>query len=187
LHDIVTELEPEVIHLVSDNCGCRVVQKLFERHSIAVLRSLVDKVMDHSVDLATNQFGNYVVQNILEAGPDDDITRLIIAFKGCFSRFSVHKFASNVIEKCIRRASAAQRDSIFREIIGSDGNWENTRILEMIGDQFGNYVIQRIIEFGTAAQRTAISQIVSDNYDNLCKRPYARHVISKLENFRYDD
>jgi hypothetical protein len=185
--ELIAELEPDVINLVVDNCGCRVIQKLFDHQSIQLLRGLVDQVLDHAAELATNQFGNYVIQNILEAGPDDDIARLIAAFKGNFSRFSIHKFASNVIEKCIRRALPAQRDFIFREIIGTDGHWEVERILQMSGDQFGNYVIQRIIEFGTAAQRMEISQVVSDNYDDLCKRVYARHVIAKLENHRYDN
>jgi hypothetical protein len=132
-------------------------------------------------DLAMNQYGNYVVQNILEAGPDDDVTRLIRAFAGRFYQFSMHKFASNVIEKCIRRASTAQRQAIFGEIIGAQGRWETQRIMRMASDQFGNYVVQRIIEFGSDLQQTAIYDVVYQNYDELVEEQYARHVISRLE------
>jgi hypothetical protein len=181
LPEIVASLEPQVAPLVVDNCGCRVIQKLFEQSDIADLRPLVDQVMRFAGDLSGNQYGNYVVQNILESGPDDDVTRLISAFTDRFHQLSMHKFASNVIEKCIRRASEAQRQAIFAEIIGSPGHWETARILMMVADQFGNYVIQRIIEFGSDVQQTAIYHVVYQNYDDLAEEGYARHVISRLE------
>jgi hypothetical protein len=177
----VIELEPEVARLVIDNCGCRVIQRLFEQYNIGDLKPLVDQVMKCAGELAINQYGNYVIQNILESGPDEDVTRLIRAFTGSFYQFSMHKFASNVIEKCIRRASSAQRQAIFGEIIGEPGRWENSRILRMASEQFGNYVIQRIIEFGSELQQTAIYDVVYMNYDDLEEEVYARHVITKLE------
>lgn len=186
LSEIVEILEPHVEQLVIDNCGCRVIQRLFDKYEIEQLRPLVNDVLGCAADLASNQYGNYVVQNILESGTDEDITQLIYAFSGGFYSFSIHKFASNVIEKCIRRANDAQKDAIFAEIIGTDGTYQNDRILHMVADQFGNYVIQRIIEFGTESQQNAIYTVVYDNYDELYTRQYARHVINKLENLGYD-
>jgi predicted component of type VI protein secretion system len=42
-------------------------------------------------------------------------------------------------------------------------------------------VIQRTIEFGSELQQTAIYDVVYQNYDELAAEPYARHVISRLE------
>ncbi|OHT02702.1 Pumilio-family RNA binding repeat containing protein [Tritrichomonas foetus] len=184
--EIVNIIKPFVSHLVVDSCGCRVVQKLFDRYDIKLLRPLVDEVLTVAADLATNQYGNYVVQNILESGPDEDIAALIRAFKGNFYYFSIHKFASNVIEKCIRRANAEQRERIFKEIIGDDGRFEEKRILKMVTDQFGNYVMQRIIEYGNESQQNAIYEVVYDNYAEATKKTYARHVITRLEGLGYD-
>jgi hypothetical protein len=181
LQEIVAQLEPQVTKLVIDNCGCRVIQRLFEQYNITDLRPLVDQVMQCAGDLAMNQYGNYVVQNILESGPDEDVTQLIQAFTGRFYQFSMHKFASNVIEKCIRRASASEKERIFTEIIGLPGKWETGRIVRMASDQFGNYVIQRIIEFGSELQQTGIYDVVYQNFDELIGEVYARHVISRLE------
>jgi hypothetical protein len=184
---IVAELEPQITRLVVDSCGCHVIQRLFEQYRIAQLRPLVDRVMTCAGDLAINQYGNYIVQNVLEAGPDEDVARLIRAFTGRFHPLSVHKFASNVIEKCIRRASGPQRQAIFAEIVGAPGRWEGPRIIKMAADQFGNYVIQRIIDFGSETQQTAIYDVVSANYDHLAQEAYARHVIARLEDqgFRF--
>ena len=184
--EVVTIIKPHVSSLVIDSCGCRVVQKLFDKYNISLLRPLVDEVLTCAADLATNQYGNYVVQNILESGPDSDIEALINEFKGGFYNFSIHKFASNVIEKCIRRANPEQREEIFEEIIGDDGKFEEQRILKMVTDQFGNYVMQRIIEFGSESQQNAIYEVVYDHYAEAMKKNYARHVITRLQNLGYE-
>ena len=182
VEEIILIIKPHVIHLVVDNCGCRVVQKLFEEiEPIDRLHDLVVEVLNNAADLATNQYGNYVVQNILEAGKPEHIAALINAFKGHFYQFSNHKFASNVIEKCIRGATKEQRDIIFAEILGTKGNYQNYRISKMAGDQFGNYVMQRIIECATDEQQNAIYEAVYDNYDDLITINYAKHVITRLE------
>jgi hypothetical protein len=185
LDQIMTAIRGHLIRLAGDNCGCRVVQKLFDKYSVDILTPLVNEVLKSAADLAKNQYGNYVVQNILEARRPEHVSALISAFRGHFYDFSLHKFASNVIEKCIRGAGASEQMMIFTEIIGQEGAYEDARIAAMVGDQFGNYVIQRIIEYGTEDQRNAIYAVVYDNYDRLAGINYAKHVIAKLEGLRY--
>ncbi|OHT16572.1 Pumilio-family RNA binding repeat containing protein [Tritrichomonas foetus] len=186
VQEIIDCVQPQLSNLVVDNCGCRVVQRLFEKFQIDILEPLVQEVLTYAPDLATNQYGNYVVQEVLEAGKRAHIAALIVAFKGHFYEFSIHKFASNVIEKCIRGATKSEQEAIFSEVIGNDGHFELQRILKMVGDQFGNYVIQRIIEYGTDSQQTAIYDVVYDNYDALISNNYAKHVISRLENLDFE-
>jgi hypothetical protein len=186
LEQIIDCVRPHLIKLAVDNCGCRVVQRLFDRYNVDVLAPLVSEVLKSAADLATNQYGNYVVQNILEAKKPEHVSLLVGAFRGHFYEFSIHKFASNVIEKCIRGANVAEQMVIFTEIIGEGGRFEERRIATMAGDQFGNYVMQRIIEYGTESQRDAIYAVVYDNYDRLISINYAKHVIAKLEGHRYE-
>jgi hypothetical protein len=180
IDSIVALIRPHVVQLAIDNCGCRVVQRLFDRYDVDVLALLVAEVLRAAAELATNQYGNYVVQNILEAGRPDHVSALVAAFRGKFYEFSVHKFASNVIEKCIRGASRAEQIAIFAEIVGEEGRYEERRIATMAGDQFGNYVMQRIIEYGTEGQQNAIYAVVYDEYERLSGITYAGYVIAKL-------
>ena len=179
---IIDAIKPHVLQLVVDNWGCRVIQHLFDSLDIEPLVPLVEEVLKEAAKLATNQFGNYVVQNILKSGKPEHIEALIQSFKGHFYDFSMHKFASNVIEKCIRKANKKQRKEIFDEIIGSEGHYKRERIFKMISDQFGNYVIQRVIEFGTENQQNIIAEIVDETYYTLIKCSYSKHVISFLQN-----
>ena len=189
IDEIIEILRPQVVELGVDNCGCRVVQKLFDQISIDRLRPLVEEVLKRATTLAENQYGNYVVQSILKSGERSYVSELIKSFTGHFYEFSVHKFASNVIEKCIRGATPAQRQMIFEEVIGDESGDESgygsDKILRLIKDQFGNYVIQRILEFGTESQQLAIYNVVCDNVDDLRSLNYAKHVISRLERLGY--
>ena len=180
--EIIKAITPYTIKLVVDNWGCRVIQQLFDKLDINELTPLVNQVLSCADKLATNQFGNYVVQNILTSKKPEYMEALIQSFKGHFFEFSMHKFASNVIEKCIRNADKRQQQEIFNEIIGCEGAYDEPKILEMVSDQFGNYVIQRIIEYGNYSQQNIIAEVVDQNYDKLIKCSYSKHVISCLEN-----
>ena len=185
--EIVDMIKNDVITLAVDNCGCRVVQGLFDQYDVDSLEPLVGKIIDNAVELATNQYGNYVIQYILSEKSHKNVSRMINLFKGHFYDFSVHKFASNVMEKCIRGSTKEERELIFDEILcdhtkNSDYPvYNEQRILKMVIDQFGNYVIQRIVEYGNSQQQNAVYDVVYENYDYLIQKQYARHVISRFE------
>lgn len=185
IKEIAAAVKPHLLALAFDNCGCRVIQRLFDKYDVDTLSNLVDDVIVKAVDLSTNQYGNYVVQKILESGKPGLASKVISVLKGCYYEFSMHKFASNVMEKCIRKANPQEQMEIFTEIIGVDGSWEEDRILRMSKDQFGNYVVQRIIKHGNEEQREAIADVVYNNYDDLMACTYAKHVIIQLKNLGY--
>ena len=184
--EIVSMVKPRLIELAFDNCGCRVVQRLFDKYSVDTLSSLVDDVVLKAVDLSKNQYGNYVVQKVLESGKGDLVTKIVERLRGHYYPFSMHKFASNVMEKCIRHAMPREQMMIFTEIIGTEGNWETDRILQMSLDQFGNYVVQKIIKHGNEEQLDAIADTVYENYPDLVGCQYAKHVIVHLKNLGYE-
>lgn len=184
--EIVQILKPQVSQLVVDNCGCRVIQKLFGKMKIEQLRPIATEILQYAKDLAKNQYGNYVVQNILEAKQPEYIAYLIKSFTGHFYEFSTHKFASNVIEKCIRGSTSQQRQIIFADIIGPDDNYSIERIKNLVCDQFGNYVIQRIIEFGTESQKSIIYDVVYEFYYDFIHINYSKPVITRLITAGYE-
>lgn len=176
--EIIDIVKDEVNRLALDSWGCRVIQKLFEILDIDVLEPLVDKVLNDASNLSTNQFGNYVVQSIVKKKPEH-IDTLIEKFSDQFYKFSIHKNASNVVEQCINHANFTQLNIIIDKIIGtlSEGfNEDNIR--NMAADNFGNYVLQRIIEKGTYTQNEAIRNILSDYQDF----GNTKHVMNCLKN-----
>lgn len=89
--------EKECIILAKHKYGCRVLQKLFET---SLNNYMVDQLVEQSIDLAENQYGNYVLQHIIGLNYEycQKITDKTIPH---LYEYSTHKFASNVIETII--------------------------------------------------------------------------------------
>ncbi len=60
--------------------------------------------------------GNYVIQHVLEHGNPEDKSRIIQELKGKILVLSQHKFASNVVEKCVTHANRAERAFLIEEV-----------------------------------------------------------------------
>ncbi|KAA6388025.1 MAG: putative pumilio RNA-binding family protein [Streblomastix strix] len=149
--------------------GCRVLQRLLERGTAAQRTKIAENLLPHTNELSTNQYGNYVVQHLMERGDKDTRKQLLQIIKGRFFNMSLHKFASNVVEKCIEYSTEEDRNTIASEIILNRTNMDidtslgdyndiNAKTLSqlppqahsiftLLNDQFGNYVVQTLIEF----------------------------------------
>ena len=97
--------------------------------------------MVHTDTLIQDQYGNYVVQHVLDHGAIKDKLRIVSSVKGKVSRLSRHKYASNVVEKCVINATDGERDSLVREVCG-----DSSSLGLMASDQYANYVIQKMME-----------------------------------------
>jgi ribosomal protein S7 len=70
--------------------------------------------------LTKDQFGNYVIQHVLEQGKSqEDKNKIVRSIKGKVIELSNHKFASNVVEKCLQYASEKDRQELIEEFLES--------------------------------------------------------------------
>jgi hypothetical protein len=90
--------------------GCRVIQRVLEHCHETQTGPILAKIAKCCETLVQDQFGNYVVQHVLEHGAPADRASLIKIVQANVLSFSQHKFASNVVEKCLANASAAQQE-----------------------------------------------------------------------------
>jgi len=60
--------------------------------------------------LAQDQYGNYVIQHVLEHGTAAERLQIVTNLAPQIVAMSMHKFASNVVEKCLIFCSVAERD-----------------------------------------------------------------------------
>jgi len=67
--------------------------------------------------LIQDQYGNYVIQHILERGKPADKAQIIDKIRGNVLQLSKHKFASNVVEKCVAHGSKEIRQDLIEEVI----------------------------------------------------------------------
>ena len=76
-----------------------------------------------SVSLIQDQYGNYVIQHVLERGKPQDRALIVSKVMGQVLTMSKHKFASNVVEKCVAHGTKIDRQNLLQEVITmrSDG------------------------------------------------------------------
>jgi pumilio RNA-binding family len=77
--------------------------------------------MENVNKLSADKFGNYVVQQLVEHGGHAMRSTMVSKFAGRVVSMSYHKFASNVVEKCLTFGSQEDRRLIADEIVGAGG------------------------------------------------------------------
>ncbi len=84
---------------------------------------MLDELHRCTGQLVQDQYGNYVIQHILERGRPVDKTFVIEKIRGHVLQLSKHKFASNVVEKCVDFGSKRDRQLLIEEVLQprSDG------------------------------------------------------------------
>lgn len=170
---------PELLNTAIHPYGCRVIQRILEHvpikpesqtllssssfdsnmreEQLQLRNSLLKELLLHLDFLVQDQYGNYVIQHILEWGTPSEKTQVITGIRGRLLPYSRHKFASNVVEQCMIYSNLQERKIYLDELLRSSssssnvamktgGEEDNFPLLMMINDQFANYVVQRILD-----------------------------------------
>ena len=136
LNFIVDSFKGQVYQLSTHPYGCRVIQRILEHCDADQTAQILDEIhpqteqltqvlfITHDTAMITlginfflqDQYGNYVVQHILEHGRPDDKLKITNEMRGRVVQLAQHKFASNVIEKCVTSSSRATRALMIDEV-----------------------------------------------------------------------
>lgn len=135
--------------------GCRVVQRIRE-HCKDEWRSrgVIEEIIESTSDLAKDQYGNYVVQHVLLNGSEEAKFAVVSKLQDKIVSMSQHKFASNVVEKILLHAAKEQKLAIIESIMVATEDPEF--MLQMLRDQFANYVIQKLLDICSETQRDSL-------------------------------
>lgn len=136
------------------------------------------------IDLCLDQYGNYVIQHILETNKGKNCEEIFKAFKGKVYEMSIHKYASNVIERCLHFGSKEEKDQLIDEIILKDDKMYNS-LISLVKDKYGNYVVQKMIEYSDKGKKDEIIKNILNSPLFNKKDGYTKHVLNYIEKFGY--
>lgn len=98
--------------------GCRVLQRILEHCIDSKKTAALDEISKCHKTLLDDQYGNYVIQHVLQFGRQEDRESIlhIVVENGLLS-LSKQKFASNVVEKLLKYGTPEQRKAVVREML----------------------------------------------------------------------
>ena len=168
-----------------------------------VLREVVKR--DNLLKLCRSQYGNYVIQHVLKLNershrkeydqsgnvilkgwqhcPQQYRNDQCLALKGQVietvfgnvHKLSMNKYGSNVVEKCLFRATDKQKDFLLDQLLGfkrghgvaSNRKDHGALLRQMADHEFANFVIQNIIKQCQGKQQQRMINAIRESVPNL--------------------
>ncbi|CAA0806383.1 Pumilio homolog 4 [Striga hermonthica] len=177
---IITPFLGQVVTLSTHPYGCRVIQRVLQHcDDPKTQETIMGEIMSSVCKLAQDQYGNYVIQHVVQHGKPQERSAIIGKLAGQIVMMSQQKFASNVIEKCLIYGGPEERQLLVNEMLGSTD--ENEPLQAMMKDPFGNYVVQKVLETCDDKSRELILSRIKVHLTALKKYTYGKHIVSRVE------
>ncbi|KAG9246362.1 armadillo-type protein [Calycina marina] len=172
---IIDAFRGQVHNLATHPYGCRVIQRILEYCKPHDQAAILEELHICATMLITDQYGNYVTQHVIQHGDPVDKTKIINIVQAQLLTLSKHKFASNVVEKSIIYGTAQQRKEIVRQLTSTNDDGISALQL-MMKDQFGNYVIQKLLAQLKGEERDAFIEDMKPQLIALKKYNFGKQI-----------
>jgi len=192
--ELKKSLEGEVYTLSMQIYGCRVVQKALECLEDSELPSILDEFRGHVVSCIHDQNGNHVIQKCIEVMSNkskiaqeagdvkpaaefrDHIQFIIDCALETVAPLSCHPYGCRVLQRILEHSIDPQKSRALNIILKCH------KVL--LDDQYGNYVIQHVLQFGRNSDRDSILKIIQESgLLALSRQKFASNVVEKLLKF----
>jgi len=136
----INQVIENIVVISRDQAGSRYVQQLLDSKKLCPneIHQLFVRILPHTRQLTVDQFGNYVVQKLLDDLPESSLGILFNQLTGSLFTFSTHMYGCRVLQRVIDTASVGRLIAITSELKG--------HVIECVEDQNANHVIQKLIE-----------------------------------------
>ena len=147
---------------ILDNClniaknrhGCCVLQKYI--NDSIIKEKLIKNLLKNFNELCIDQFGNYLIQSIIKLNDDNINKEICFNLKDNIIFYCKHKYCSNIVEKildCNNENINNEKNNLIDIILEKDN------INNLIIDEHGNYVIQKLLSIIDENKRKKIFEI----------------------------
>ena len=176
------EVENEIGKIILDNCpilamhkhGCFFLQKILEGPERPLKFELIKNLLDICHGLIIDQFGNYVVQSILQLNISKYSSAIALLISESAPSYSKHRYSCNVVEKCFDFCGKKERNILIKKLSTPES------ITDLILDEHGNYVIQKVIYYADPIKREEIFKILMPLIPQIQNKTYGEKLLNKL-------
>ncbi|KAI6190830.1 PUM-HD domain-containing protein [Aphelenchoides bicaudatus] len=195
--------EAKLNMIMEDKFGCRIIPKFLDVMVEEITSDFVPEILDDMVAAilrdahryTENEYANYVIQKFI-ADPGFERQRDYIidnVLLGNLLRLSQGKSSSHVIEIALSSACDERFSRMCNEIFYDHKLAANSRspIEVMMFNQYGNYVVQKLLTIATGIYRRcgdstlidALNRTVMRNHSRLQRYSSGKKIIDTLDDF----
>lgn len=156
--------------------GSLVVQNIFENCLEEDKRPCINEVLASIDVVAHGQFGNWCIQHICEHGSIPDRSRAVDHVIRYAAEYSMDQFASKVVEKCLKVGGSEFLDRYLERVCEAHPERPRMPLIDIAGDQFGNYLIQYVLTQADAQRREIVAAHVRKHMVSLRGSKYGSRV-----------
>jgi len=169
-------IQKNIILVGLNKHGCCALQKCIEYGTEKQREDMINVSIKHSRSFLTDQYGNYVLQNIISYQNFTAIRVITESFLKEILKLSKEKFSSNVIEKCMDYCDEETKEKILKKL----ANPEYIPVLLM--DMYGNYVIQKALQISYEPYYSVFIENIGPVLENLRNLSFGAKLYTKFLN-----
>ncbi|PSN67819.1 ARM repeat-containing protein [Corynespora cassiicola Philippines] len=156
--------------------GSLVVQNIFENCLEEDKRPCINEVLASIDVISHGQFGNWCIQHICEHGAAADRNRAVDHILRFATEYSMDQYASKVIEKCLKIGGSEFLDRYLERVCEGRPDRPRMPLIDIAGDQFGNYLIQYILTNSSTHHRDLVASHIRKHMVSLRGSKYGSRV-----------
>ncbi|KAI8906864.1 armadillo-type protein [Gorgonomyces haynaldii] len=169
------KMKGHVVQLACDRFGCHVMQKAIERVDEHMKLDFVEEMFQGVQDTLTHRFSCHVWQRIFEIKwkkeKTDIMKRMHKIMNGQWPSIANDENGSLVVQCIFENCSESNKQAIVQEMA--------PHTLEIAKGQWGNWVIQHLLDHGTVSEQEHIMEVVLQHAYSMSIDQYASKVVEK--------
>jgi hypothetical protein len=169
--------------------GVCIIQKCVNEGDESHREKIYKLILMNFNNLIKDQFGNYLIQYILINTKTNEkfkeVQPLLKKIEETMLDLCKSKFSANVIEKCFEHEDNISREFLMKALI----NLSSDKIIKILLDNYGIYVIQKALKYPNANYRNKIIELILERKNELSNinfNDYNYKVIQKVINSNKD-
>ena len=174
LSPLYKELSENITEILKTKSGCCVFSKVILNITDNDLNLIVDNIIKNFSSFINDEFGNISLKRLIKLNNENYNSKIFPCIKDSIINLSCQKFSSNVIEACIDNNTSLKKQMINKLIE------DESIIINLILDQFGNYIVQKALQNSEQKEFDIIIGIIKNNEKKLKQSQYGKVVYEKL-------
>jgi hypothetical protein len=147
--EIVAELAPSALRCVCDQNANHVVQKVIEQVPAERAELILAELSGHALSLSSHSYGCRVLQRALEYGSDAQRARILAELlPASASVLCADQYGNYVMQSVVQLCEPHARACVAAAVL--------ERAREYATHKFASNVVEKVLQFGTEAQRDAL-------------------------------